>query len=99
MIWILTLTGLETLPGRMERHCRNAQQLAEYLEGHPKVKWVNYPGLGASGFHGRVEKLFDGQGGVFGVVNCKTTGDEIKALSPQWKITIEVRFEQMKTTP
>ncbi|MDE6128726.1 MAG: aminotransferase class I/II-fold pyridoxal phosphate-dependent enzyme, partial [Lachnospiraceae bacterium] len=37
--------GLETLPLRMERHCANAQAVAEYLEKHPKVAWVNYPGL------------------------------------------------------
>lgn len=59
----LTLTGVETLPGRMSRHCGNAQQLAQYLEGHSKVKWVNYPGLESSRFHERVGKLFDGRGG------------------------------------
>ena len=59
----LTLTGLETLPGRMERHCDNAQQLAEYLSEHSKVSWVNYPGLSSSRFRDRVEKLFGGRGG------------------------------------
>ena len=59
----LTLTGLETLPGRMSRHCDNAQHLAEYLEGHGTVKWVNYPGLPSSRFCERVGKLFDGRGG------------------------------------
>jgi O-acetylhomoserine (thiol)-lyase len=59
----LTLTGLETLPGRMSRHCDNAQHLAEYLEDHGTVKWVNYPGLPSSRFCERVGKLFDGRGG------------------------------------
>lgn len=41
----LSNMGLETLHVRMERHCENALKLAQYLENHPKVNWVNYPGL------------------------------------------------------
>jgi O-acetylhomoserine (thiol)-lyase len=41
----LFLQGLETLSLRMERHVQNAQSVAEYLEGHPRVSWVTYPGL------------------------------------------------------
>lgn len=41
----LTHNGLKTLALRMERHCANAQQLAEYLEKHPSIEKVNYPGL------------------------------------------------------
>jgi len=41
----LLLQGLETLPLRMERHSQNAQAVAEFLSGHPRVNWVNYPGL------------------------------------------------------
>ena len=41
----LFLQGLETLPLRMERHSTNAQAVAEFLQDHPKVNWVNYPGL------------------------------------------------------
>jgi O-acetylhomoserine (thiol)-lyase len=41
----LFLQGLETLPLRMERHSQNALAVAEFLQGHPKVRWVNYPGL------------------------------------------------------
>ncbi len=41
----LFLQGLETLPLRMERHSQNAMRIAEFLEGHPAVSWVNYPGL------------------------------------------------------
>ena len=41
----LLLQGLETLPLRMERHSQNAQAVAEFLKGHPRVNWVNYPGL------------------------------------------------------
>ncbi len=41
----LALVGLETLPLRMERTCANAQRIAVFLNAHPKVAWVNYPGL------------------------------------------------------
>ncbi len=41
----LVLQGLETLPLRMQRHSHNALAVAEYLHKHPKVNWVNYPGL------------------------------------------------------
>lgn len=41
----MILTGIETLPLRMQRHCDNALNVAEWLEKHPKVAWVSYPGL------------------------------------------------------
>ncbi|WP_119287551.1 O-acetylhomoserine aminocarboxypropyltransferase/cysteine synthase family protein [Azohydromonas sediminis] len=39
------LQGVETLHVRMERHCTNARKVAEFLRAHPRVRWVNYPGL------------------------------------------------------
>jgi O-acetylhomoserine (thiol)-lyase len=57
----LMLQGIETLPGRMATHCENARKLAEFLQGHPEVNWVNYPGLADSKFHDRVARLFDGR--------------------------------------
>ncbi len=48
--WLL-LQGIETLPVRMERHCANAMAVADFLENHPKVSWVNYPGLAQSPYH------------------------------------------------
>jgi O-acetylhomoserine (thiol)-lyase len=45
--WLL-LQGIETLPVRMDRHCENARLVAEFLQSHPKVSWVNYPGLDSS---------------------------------------------------
>lgn len=41
----LILQGLETLSLRMERHCENAQKVAEFLQAHPQISWVNYAGL------------------------------------------------------
>jgi len=48
--------GLETLHLRMPRHCENAQKVAEYLNSHEKVAWVNYPGLPDNKFHERAKK-------------------------------------------
>ncbi len=48
--WLL-LQGLETLPVRMDRHCSNTMAVAKFLRDHPKVSWVNYPGLAESPYH------------------------------------------------
>ena len=48
--WML-LQGLETLHVRVERHVSNAMAVAKFLEGHPQVSWVNYPGLPGSKYH------------------------------------------------
>lgn len=48
--------GLETLPLRMERHCSNAQKVAEFLENHEKVAWVNYPGLPGNKYYDLAQK-------------------------------------------
>jgi len=47
----LHLQGIETLHLRMERHSSNALKIANYLQGHDKVAWVNYPGLNSSPHH------------------------------------------------
>ena len=60
------LQGVETLPLRMQRHCDNAQAVAEWLEKHPKVSWVSYPGLKSSPFFELGQKhLPKGKGAVF----------------------------------
>lgn len=58
----LTLIGLDTLALRMERHLSNAIKLAEFLDGHPKVKWVNFPGLAKSPAHETAKAQFQGKG-------------------------------------
>ena len=66
--------GLETLHLRMPRHCENAQKVAEYLEAHPKVEWVNFCGLANSKYYALAEKyLPNGACGVlaFGVKGSK----------------------------
>ncbi len=64
------LQGIETLPLRIERHSENAQAVAEFLRGHPKVDWVRYPGLPEDPGHEIAKKyLRRGFGGmvVFGI--------------------------------
>jgi len=53
----LILTGSETLPLRMARHCENALAVATWLEKHPKVAWVSYAGLPSSPYHGLQQKI------------------------------------------
>jgi O-acetylhomoserine (thiol)-lyase len=65
-----TLQKLESLPLRMEKHCENAQLVAEHLQEHPDVAWVNYPGLPDNETHDNASKYLDGgYGGMvtFGV--------------------------------
>ena len=60
------LQGVETLPLRMDRHCANAQAVAEYLDSHPKVAWVSYAGLPSSPYHALALKYVPkGAGAVF----------------------------------
>jgi O-acetylhomoserine (thiol)-lyase len=62
----LTITGIETLHVRMERHCANAQAVAEFLAAHPRVAWVSYAGLESSPYRGLARKyLPNGAGAVF----------------------------------
>ena len=59
--WLL-LQGLETLPLRMERHSANALAVARYLESHPDVAWVNYPGLDSSPYKEVADRILLGRG-------------------------------------
>jgi O-acetylhomoserine (thiol)-lyase len=84
----LLLQGVETLPLRMERHCSNALAVARYLQDHPKVAWVNYPGLESSRYHDLARKyLARGAGAVlsFGIKGGAAAGqkfiDSVEFLS------------------
>ena len=62
----MILTGIETLALRMERHCANAQKVAEWLQAHPKVAWVSYAGLAGDPSHERAKRYAPkGAGAVF----------------------------------
>ena len=63
----LFLQGLETLPIRMIKHCENALIVANFLQAHPLVSWVNYPGLDLSPEKQKVKKyLSKGAGAIIG---------------------------------
>ena len=62
-----TIQGIETLSLRIERHVANAQRVAEFLESHPRVSWVSYPGLASHPDHERAKKyLPKGAGAILG---------------------------------
>lgn len=84
----LLLQGVETLHLRAARHCENALKLAQYLEGHPSVSWVNYPGLPSHPNYTLAQKYLPcGQGAVlgFGVKGGRAAGvkfiDNVKLAS------------------
>ena len=60
----LVMRSLPTLPYRMQAHCANAQQVAEFLQGHAKVDVVHYPGLPGNRFHALAKKQMSGFGGM-----------------------------------
>ena len=64
--------GLESLHVRMERHCENALKVAQFLEQHEKIAWVNYPGLASSPYHARAQKYMPK--GTCGVVSFGVKG-------------------------
>lgn len=64
--------GLETLHLRVERHCENAQKVAEYLENNDKVAWVNYPGLKSSKYYETAQKYMPN--GTCGVISFGLKG-------------------------
>jgi len=60
----LTLTGLKTLPLRMERHSSNGMAVARFLEKHPKVAWVKYPGIESHPQHETAKRQMSGYSGM-----------------------------------
>jgi len=74
--WLL-LQGAETLHLRMREHCRNARRVAEFLQKHPRVAWVNYPGLPDSPYYELARQQFrpvDGQPGASGILTFGIQG-------------------------
>jgi O-acetylhomoserine (thiol)-lyase len=75
--WLL-LQGLETLHVRMDRHCENALAVAKFLQDHPQVSWVNYPGLPGNRYHELAQKYLPrGASGLltFGVKGGARAGE------------------------
>ena len=77
--WIF-LQGIETLPLRMEKHCANALAVAKFLQSHPQVEWVKYPGLEGDKQYELQKKYLKGKGGamvIFGVKGGKEAGQKV----------------------
>ena len=68
----LVLQGLESLHVRMDRHCSNALAVAKFLKNHPRVAWVNYPGLPDSRYHALANKYLPK--GASGLLNFGVKG-------------------------
>ncbi|MCW9035893.1 MAG: PLP-dependent transferase, partial [Rhodospirillales bacterium] len=74
------LQGVETLSMRMERHCANAQKIAEFLESNDAVSWVRYPGLESHQDHALAKEMLPkGFGGImsFGVKGGRPAGRKL----------------------
>ena len=69
--------GLESLHVRMKRHCENGQAVAEFLQNHPKVSWVTYPGLPGDKYYALAQKYLPG--GSCGVVSFGVKGGRAEA--------------------
>jgi len=63
----LTLLGIPTLPLRFSRHCENASKIATYIESHPAIDWVRYPGLASHPQHELAKRQMKGFGGMITV--------------------------------
>ena len=80
--------GLESLAVRMERHCANAQKVAEYLENHEKVAWVNYPGLPSNRYYERAKKYMPN--GTCGVISFGVKGGRSAAETFMGKLKVAI---------
>ena len=78
--------GLESLHVRMERHCLNAQKIAEFLESHEKISWVNYPGLPSNKYYSLAKKYMPN--GTCGVVSFGVKGGRAAAEKFMKELTV-----------
>jgi O-acetylhomoserine (thiol)-lyase len=83
----LTMVGLDTLALRMERHLANTMAVANFLNDHPKVTWVNFPGLPGHPCRETAEKQFEGRGfggmltfGLKDEAACKAVVDRLSLI-------------------
>ena len=81
----MVLQGIESLPVRMDRHCENAVQVAEYLSNHNKVTWVRYAGLADHPGHALLNQYCNGKAASilsFGIKGGAKSGEKfIDALN------------------
>lgn len=91
--WLL-LRGIKTFPLRMRQHCENAAAVAAFLDAHPKVTQVYYPGLPSHPDHDRAARLFGGAG--FGGMVAFDVGDG--TMEAAWRLINGLRLCQAATT-
>ncbi len=84
----LTLRGLKTLPLRMRQHCQNAQIVAEWLDAHPRIARVNYPGLANHPHQALARELFAGKG-FGGILSFEISGAD-KAMAFRFMEALEL---------
>ena len=90
--------GLETLHLRMQRHCENAQKVAEWLEKNPKVSWVNYAGLPSNKYYKLAQKYMpNGTCGVIAFGLKGTREDAIKFMDNLDFISIVTHVADART--
>lgn len=73
------MNGLESLHVRMERHCKNALEIAKFLKANDKVAWVDYPDLEDDKYHALAEKYLPN--GSCGVLSLRLRAEEIVLLN------------------
>ncbi len=84
----LVLRGVRTLPWRMRGHCANAAAIATFLEGHPRVERVHYPGLRSDPGHAVASKQMDAPGGMLSFV---VRGGRASALAVAARLAVFTR--------
>ena len=95
--WIF-LKGLETLSLRMKAHCDNAMQLAQWLEAHPAVERVNYPGLASHPQHALAQRQQSGFGGIVSFVVKGGQAAAWKVIDATQMLSITANLGDTKTT-
>ncbi len=91
--------GIETLPLRMERHCSNAQKMAEWLANNPKVAWVSYPGLKGDKYYDLAQKyLPQGCAGVISFGVKGTREDAMTLMNALKLVAIVVHVADARTS-
>lgn len=89
--------GLETLAVRMERYCKNAQQVAEYFAASPKIESVKYPGLKQDAYHALAQKYLKGASGVVTLVIKGGKSNAVKFMDGLKLASNEVHVADIRT--
>lgn len=85
----LTLRGLRSLPARMRMHCANARRVADFLDTHPAIEWVHYPGLPSHPNHALAARQMRAQEGMFGgMLSIQLRGGRDAALAAAGKVKL-----------